>query len=143
MKQFFLVLCLHLLPVSDFLVSPTPSPPTPISSLYIQLPDIPPPSQPVFQPIPSSVSRSKACIPVQHPMVTRSKTASKTALTVHSSVSLLDSEPSTFLQASKPPVWQATMLDEYQALQKQGTWRLVSLPPGKQAISSKWVFRIK
>ncbi|XP_028081589.1 uncharacterized protein LOC114283003 [Camellia sinensis] len=35
------------------------------------------------------------------------------------------------------------MKDEYDALIRQGTWTLVSLPPTKKAIGCKWVFRLK
>lgn len=35
------------------------------------------------------------------------------------------------------------MLDEYNALQHQGTWSLVPLPSSKQAIGCKWVFKLK
>ena len=35
------------------------------------------------------------------------------------------------------------MSDELGALEKNGTWVMYSLPPGKKAIGSKWVFRTK
>ena len=35
------------------------------------------------------------------------------------------------------------MLEEYQALQKQGTWSLVPLPPTKTSIGCKWIFKLK
>ena len=35
------------------------------------------------------------------------------------------------------------MQDEIDALHRQFRWSLVPLPPGKQAIGCKWVFRIK
>jgi hypothetical protein len=35
------------------------------------------------------------------------------------------------------------MLEEMRALEKNKTWELVDLPPGKQPIGCKWVFTIK
>lgn len=35
------------------------------------------------------------------------------------------------------------MNEEYQALQNQGTWSLVPLPPSKHPIGCKWVFKLK
>ncbi|XP_049358902.1 uncharacterized protein LOC125823596 [Solanum verrucosum] len=42
---------------------------------------------------------------------------------------------------AKPP--SSTMTDELCALESNHTWEVVDLPPGKQAIGSKWVFKIK
>lgn len=39
--------------------------------------------------------------------------------------------------------WRDAMSHEVRALQENGTWSLVHLPPGKIAIGSKWVYRIK
>jgi hypothetical protein len=35
------------------------------------------------------------------------------------------------------------MLEEMRALEKNNTWELVDLPPGKQPVGWKWVFTIK
>lgn len=35
------------------------------------------------------------------------------------------------------------MRDEINALERNGTWKLESLPVGKKAIGCKWVFQIK
>lgn len=35
------------------------------------------------------------------------------------------------------------MSSEFNALLSNQTWSLVSLPPGRRAVGSKWVFRIK
>ena len=35
------------------------------------------------------------------------------------------------------------MLEEYNALIHQGTWSLVPLPPHKNLVGCKWVFKIK
>ncbi|KAL0329372.1 UNVERIFIED_CONTAM: Retrovirus-related Pol polyprotein from transposon RE2, partial [Sesamum radiatum] len=52
-------------------------------------------------------------------------------------------EPKTYLQASKDANWVMAMQEELQALDKNGTWELTSLPPTKRAIGSKWVFKLK
>ena len=35
------------------------------------------------------------------------------------------------------------MLEELRALEKNKTWDLVTLPPGKKVVSCKWVFIVK
>ncbi|XP_015169404.1 uncharacterized protein [Solanum tuberosum] len=52
-------------------------------------------------------------------------------------------EPKTFREASQDSKWIAAMTDELCALDSNHTWEVVDLPPGKQAIGSKWVFKIK
>ena len=39
--------------------------------------------------------------------------------------------------------WKSTMEDEYDALMKNGTWKLVDLPLRKNAIRCKWMFKMK
>ena len=39
--------------------------------------------------------------------------------------------------------WKAAANAEYESLLENETWELVELPPGRSAIGSKWVFRIK
>lgn len=55
-------------------------------------------------------------------------------------------EPKTVekaLQQPESPYWQQAMKEELDSLQKRGTWEITDLPPGKNAINSKWVFKIK
>lgn len=52
-------------------------------------------------------------------------------------------EPSNYKQASKDPNWVNAMQLELNALEANNTWILTSLPAGKKAIGSKWVFRVK
>ena len=52
-------------------------------------------------------------------------------------------EPSTYKEAALSPHWVQAMQAEIDALQTNHTWIEVSLPPGKRAISSKWVYKIK
>ncbi|KAM1415924.1 hypothetical protein ACFX2I_007523 [Malus domestica] len=52
-------------------------------------------------------------------------------------------DPSTFKQASQIPHWQVAMQEEFDELQTQGTWVLVSSTAEKNVIDSKWVYKIK
>ncbi|OMO86373.1 Integrase, catalytic core [Corchorus capsularis] len=54
-----------------------------------------------------------------------------------------DKEPRTYKEAAQYPQWQKAMNEELEALEKTRTWKLVDLPPGKQAIGCKWVFKVK
>ncbi|KAE9605222.1 putative RNA-directed DNA polymerase [Lupinus albus] len=56
---------------------------------------------------------------------------------------LAQSEPTFVKTALSDPLWFQVMQEEYNALIQLGTWFVVDLPPGKQAIGCKWVFRIK
>ncbi|CAJ2641032.1 unnamed protein product [Trifolium pratense] len=53
------------------------------------------------------------------------------------------SEPSSYKEAILDPLWQQAMAEELAALHKTNTWDLVPLPPGKRAIGSRWVYKIK
>ena len=39
--------------------------------------------------------------------------------------------------------WKAEMDKEYKSLQENSTWELVELPPNRQAVGCKWVFKVK
>ena len=49
----------------------------------------------------------------------------------------------TFKQVHNDPRWQAAMKAEMDSIHTNNTWTLVPLPPHKNAISSKWVFKVK
>jgi hypothetical protein len=49
----------------------------------------------------------------------------------------------TLDQALVHPLWKASMDDEYKSLQKNNTYDLVQLPPGKRTISARWIFKTK
>lgn len=46
-------------------------------------------------------------------------------------------------EALLDPQWSQAIKEELKALQKNETWRLVSLPEGKKAVGCKWVISIK
>ena len=52
-------------------------------------------------------------------------------------------EPRSFKQAMQTKVWKNAMGSEIDALEENGTWTIEDLPPGKRAIGSKWVYKIK
>ncbi|CAN1157716.1 Retrovirus-related Pol polyprotein from transposon TNT 1-94 [Linum perenne] len=52
-------------------------------------------------------------------------------------------EPSNYAEAIKSADWRQAMDNELNALNENGTWSIVALPPGKRAIGNKWVYRVK
>lgn len=45
--------------------------------------------------------------------------------------------------ASKNVDWVNTMRSELEAIERNKTWNLVELPPGRKLISLKWVYKLK
>ncbi|CAL5418427.1 unnamed protein product [Camellia sinensis] len=84
----------------------------------------------------------RAC--TQHPI---SKFVSYDSLssTYRAFVSSLSSAciPQGWTEAINDPKWKVAMVEEMQALSKNNTWELVSLPSGKKPVGCKWVFTIK
>ncbi|XP_070662309.1 uncharacterized protein [Malus domestica] len=71
-------------------------------------------------------------------------------MVVTSSISLDDvadihesSEPTHYKQVVTSENWRNAMKEEFEALQKQGTWELVPVPQNRNVIGSKWVYKIK
>lgn len=54
-----------------------------------------------------------------------------------------ENEPATFEEAIRNEEWMNAMEEELNSIERNHTWDLVSLPPGKKAIPVKWVFKIK
>ena len=52
-------------------------------------------------------------------------------------------EPQTYLETSTDPLWQIVMKEELDALTKNHTWDLVTLPPGQSMVGCKWIYKIK
>ncbi|GAA0185436.1 transmembrane signal receptor [Lithospermum erythrorhizon] len=52
-------------------------------------------------------------------------------------------ESKSYKQASKNPKWIDSINNEINVLSTNDTWELVPLPPGKKAISCKWIYKIK
>ena len=56
---------------------------------------------------------------------------------------MISSDPKSYYHAWKDPRWQVSMDEEMNSLQKNTTWELVSLPPGRKLVQCKWVFQTK
>jgi hypothetical protein len=54
-----------------------------------------------------------------------------------------DGEPRSFTEAERHETWRATMQSEMDAVEKNFTWELADLPRGHNAITLKWVFKLK
>ncbi|KAI5335767.1 hypothetical protein L3X38_025901 [Prunus dulcis] len=78
-----------------------------------------------FTKLPFVLAKSKSTIPFE---------------TVHSDV--WGPAPGCSLEV-KNSKWQHAMQDEFDALQKQRTWHLVPLPPIRNLVGCKWVYRLK
>jgi len=52
-------------------------------------------------------------------------------------------EPKFFHEAVQDPYWKDAMIKEIEALEKNNTWSVVNLPPGKKPINCKWVYKAK
>ena len=68
------------------------------------------------------------------------------ALVGEDKTSIVEGEPVSFKQALESldkEKWRVAMNSELESLQKRGTWELVKLPPGKNLVTNKWVYKIK
>jgi hypothetical protein len=57
-----------------------------------------------------------------------------------------DAEPKSHRNPMRRPdsgLWHQAMVREMEAHLENGTWELIKLPPGRKAIGSKWVFKVK
>ena len=52
-------------------------------------------------------------------------------------------EPQTYRETSTGSLWQIAMKEELNALTKNHTWGLVTLPPGQSVFGCKWIYKIK
>ena len=48
--------------------------------------------------------------------------------------------PRDIQEALQQPEWTAAVNEEVQALEKNGTWEISTLPEGKKTVACKWIF---
>jgi len=51
--------------------------------------------------------------------------------------------PNTVREALKHPQWKQVGFYEMNALEKNETWEITTLPLGKQSVGCKWIFTVK
>lgn len=54
-----------------------------------------------------------------------------------------EDEPRSFGEAENDAAWRASMKEEMDSIERNGTWELVNLPRGHRPIGLRWVFKIK
>ena len=52
-------------------------------------------------------------------------------------------EPMSYEEACGKEEWENSMQEEITAIEKNNTWELTDLPPGKKVIGVKWVYKVK
>ncbi|GMJ10791.1 hypothetical protein HRI_004748300 [Hibiscus trionum] len=87
-----------------------------------------------------NVASSSCSYPIEHQIVSSSVSPSHATFLANLCST---SEPFFYHQAVRLPEWRAAMQDELRAMEMLQTWSVVSIPPGKQPIDCKWVYRIK
>lgn len=75
------------------------------------------------------------CSSANSPLLSESTQFTSTDLLLH--------KPQFYQQAVHNPICQEFMTKEFQALKANHTWDIVPLPPKKQVIPCKWVYKIK
>uniref|UniRef100_A0A2N9FEK0 Reverse transcriptase Ty1/copia-type domain-containing protein n=1 Tax=Fagus sylvatica TaxID=28930 RepID=A0A2N9FEK0_FAGSY len=125
---------LSLLPSIPPIPHPNATIPTqmPLSSSPTYTPDITPGL--LDPPLPTST----------HSMQTRAKSGIfKPKVCYIAQPDYLHTEPPSYKVAVQFPQWCTAMQEKYDALQRQGTWSLVSSPPSKNIVGCKWVYKLK
>ena len=56
---------------------------------------------------------------------------------------LINSEPSSFREATQHDVWQEAMVEEYDSIMKNQVWEVVPSPQGKKVVGSRWIYKVK
>ena len=56
---------------------------------------------------------------------------------------MVESDPQTYEDVAHDPRWKTAMKEEFNSLQKNNTWELVDLPPGRNLVQCKLVFKTK
>jgi hypothetical protein len=56
---------------------------------------------------------------------------------------IVDSEPSSYKEASCQQVWMDSMMEECHSIMKNDVWEIVPRPEGNSMVTSKWIYKIK
>jgi hypothetical protein len=56
---------------------------------------------------------------------------------------IIDSELSSYQEATDQQVWWDAMVEEYTSIMKNDVWDIVPRPKGKSMVSSRWLYNIK
>ena len=56
---------------------------------------------------------------------------------------IIDSEPTTYKEASRHQVWEDAMVEEYQSIMKNDVWEIILKPEGKSVVTSICLYKIK
>lgn len=57
--------------------------------------------------------------------------------------SFVDSEPSSYEEATNQQVWREAMMEVHSSIMKNDVWEVVSRPKGKSVVTSRWLYKIK
>jgi len=57
--------------------------------------------------------------------------------------SIVDTEPSSYEEATSQQVWREAMMEEYSSIMKNDVWEVVPRPEGKSVVTSRWLYKIK
>ena len=49
----------------------------------------------------------------------------------------------SYQEAFHDPIWKSSMEEEFNSLPENETWEFISLPPKRNLVQCKWVFRTK
>ena len=56
---------------------------------------------------------------------------------------MVELDTQTYEYVAHDPIWKTAMKEEFSSLQKNNTWELVDLPPGRKLVQCKWVYKTK
>jgi hypothetical protein len=134
-------------PTSDSSVSSSDSPVTPHLPIRQSSRIVKPPSYlqdyhcSLASSLPSSdIASANTIYPIQNTLSYSKLSAPHKAFTLAISTPI---EPQFYHKAVKSSHWVDAMSKELEALEANHTWVLTSLPPGKQPIGCKWVYKLK